>query len=99
VELGLIKEALDMAKEAKKVASWKQVGDLALTLGYFEEAELCFVEAKDVSSLFLLYTSTDNREGLQKLQTMASQMGESNLNFMSNLLLVYFHGTYNGQIE
>jgi len=77
-----------MAKEAKKISSWKQVGDLALLLGYFEEAEQCFTEAKDISSLFLLYTATGNREGLAKVQTMSSQSCDSNLNFMSSFLLV-----------
>jgi coatomer subunit beta' len=89
IELGLLKDALAMAKEAKKISCWKQVGDLALSMGFFEDAESCFLEAKDLSSLFLLYTATGNREGLQKLQGMSEQMGEANLNFFSNFLLVF----------
>ena len=83
-----------MAREAKKISSWKQVGDLAMNLGYFEEAEQCFTEAKDISSLFLLYTATGNREGLQKLQELTTQSGEANLNFLSNFLLVFFAISY-----
>lgn len=87
VELGLLKEALELAKTAGKVAYWKQVGDLALTKGYFDIAEKCFQEAKDLSSLFLLYTATSDRDGLKKLQEIASKEGITNLAFLANYLL------------
>jgi hypothetical protein len=77
-----------MASAAQKVTCWKQVGDLALSLGYFDHAEKCFLEARDLPSLFLLYTATGNRPGLERLQGQAAQTGEANLSFMSSFLLV-----------
>ncbi len=88
IELGRLDAALELAKAAAKVSSWKQVGDLALSSGNFEIAEQCFLEAKDLPSLFLLYTATSNREGLKQLQGMSSKSGEANLAFLSSYLLV-----------
>lgn len=88
VELGKLDSALELAKTSGKVAAWKQVGDLALTMGDFDVAEDCFREAQDLSSLFLLYTSTSNREGLAWIQKASSEKGEANLLFLSSYLLV-----------
>jgi len=90
IELGRLDAALELAKTANKISAWKQVGDLALSSGNFEIAEQCFNEAKDSSSLFLLYTATSNREGLKKLQEMSGKSGEGNLAFLSSFLLVFF---------
>eukprot|EP01022_Parablepharisma_sp_SALTPOND_P018675 TRINITY_DN3091_c0_g1_i1.p1 TRINITY_DN3091_c0_g1~~TRINITY_DN3091_c0_g1_i1.p1 ORF type:complete len:534 (+),score=55.08 TRINITY_DN3091_c0_g1_i1:1008-2609(+) len=88
IELGRLDAALELARDSGKVASWKQVGDLALSIGHFDVAEQCFQEAKDISSLFLLYTATSNREGLKQLQEMSAKGGEANLAFLSSFLLV-----------
>ena len=88
IELGRLDAALELAKAASKISSWKQVGDLALSTGNFDVAEQCFQEAKDVSSLFLLYTATSNREGLKQLQGISSKAGQANLTFLSSYLLV-----------
>ncbi len=88
IELGRLDAALEIAKSAKRATCWKQVGDLALMTGHFDVAEQCFTEAKDLSSLFLLYTATSNREGLAKLQSHSEKSGEMNLNFLSSFLLV-----------
>ena len=63
-------------------------------MGHFDVAEQCFLEAKDMPSLFLLYTGTTNREGLEKLQGMSARSGEANLNFLSSFLLVWL-GNWN----
>lgn len=88
VELGKLSPALDLAVAANKASCWKQVGDLALGLGSFETAEMCFKQAQDLASLFLLYTSTSNREGLACVQKAAGENGEANLVFLSSYLLV-----------
>lgn len=88
IELGLLDDALDLAKKSGKTSSWKQVGDLALAKGYFDVAEKCFQEAKDLSSLFLLYTATSNHEGLKSLQETALSEGITNIAFIANYLLV-----------
>jgi len=90
IELALLDDALELAKASGKASSWKQVGDLALTKGYFDVAEKCFKEGKDLSSLFLLYTATSNREGLKELQEIALTEGIMNIAFLSNYLLVHY---------
>lgn len=87
-ELGKLDDALELAKAANKISAWKQVGDLALSVGHFDTAEKCFKEAQDLPSLFLLYTSLSDREGLQWLQKAAAEKGEANLMFLSSYLLV-----------
>jgi coatomer subunit beta' len=90
IELGQLEDALELAKNSGKASSWKQVGDLALIKGYFDTAEQCFKEGKDLSSLFLLYTATSNREGLKNLQEIALTEGITNIAFLSNYLLVIY---------
>ena len=90
IELGLMDDALKLAESSNKIAYWKQVGDLALTKGYFDIAEKCFENSNDLSSLFFLYTATSNREGLKKLQEMAGKEGIMNISFLANYLLVCY---------
>ena len=90
VELGKLDDSLQLAKTAGKIASWKQVGDLALSLGNFDIAENCFKEAQDLPSLFLLYSAISNREGIEEIQKMANDKGEANLMFLSSYLLVKY---------
>jgi coatomer subunit beta' len=88
VELGKLDAALELAKASGKISAWKQVGDLALHVGSFDAAENCFKEAQDLPSLFLLYTSISNREGLKWIQQAATEKGEANLLFLTSYLLV-----------
>ena len=76
LSLGNLPIALDIARTADIEHRWKTVGDAALSAWDIALAEECFSHAKDLGSLLLLYTSTSNTTGLQKL---ASQSQNANL--------------------
>ena len=73
--------ALEIAKEVDQDHKWKTVGDTALTAWDLKLAEDCFLNAKDIGSLLLLYTSTGNAEGLKTLAEQADAAGANNVAF------------------
>jgi coatomer subunit beta' len=73
--------ALDIAKEADVEHKWKTVGDAALSGWNMSLAEECFVHAKDLGSLLLLYTNSGNRDGLKTLAKQADAAGSNNIAF------------------
>lgn len=74
--------ALDIARETDVEHKWKTVGDAALASWRFTLAEECFVHAKDLGSLLLLYTSTANTAGLRQLAHQASEASLNNIAFV-----------------
>lgn len=81
--LGLNKldTALQLAKEADVEHKWKTVGDAALTAWDLALAQECFENAKDLSSLLLLYTSSASTDGLRRLAGKARDAGQQNVAF------------------
>ncbi|KAK5030953.1 Coatomer subunit beta' [Exophiala sideris] len=75
--------ALEIARESDIQAKWSAVADKALELWDVKLAEECFLHAKDLGSLLLLYTSSGNKEGLAKLAQQAEEMGSNNVAFAS----------------
>ncbi|KAK5324291.1 Coatomer subunit beta' [Exophiala xenobiotica] len=75
--------ALEIARESDMQAKWSSVADKALELWDLKLAEECFLHAKDLGSLLLLYTSSGNQEGLSKLAQQAEEMGSNNVAFAS----------------
>ncbi|KAL8965843.1 MAG: hypothetical protein Q9183_003662 [Haloplaca sp. 2 TL-2023] len=73
--------ALEIAREANAEHRWKTVGDAALAAWNIVLAEECFVNAKDLGSLLLLYTSTANASGLRKLARQADDAAAFNVQF------------------
>lgn len=73
--------ALDIAREAKVEHRWKTVGDVALTSWDLALAEECFINAKDMGSLLLLHTATNNADGLRKLTQQADAAASHNIAF------------------
>lgn len=73
--------ALEIAREANAEHRWKTVGDTALAAWNIVLAEECFVNAKDLGSLLLLYTSTGNVTGLQDLVKQADEAAAFNIEF------------------
>lgn len=53
---------------------WKTVGDKALSAWKMDLAEECFEKAGDLGSLLLLYTSTGDRDGLERLSKTAGEL-------------------------
>lgn len=73
--------ALDLAKTADVDHKWKTLGDAGLAAWDVPLATECFVNAKDLGSLLLVYTSTCDRSGLAKLAEQASEAGAHNVAF------------------
>jgi coatomer subunit beta' len=81
--LGRLDIGLELAKEADVEHKWKTVGDAALTAWDVRLAEECFLNAKDLGSLLLVYSSSCNEEGLRDLATRAKDAGLWNVAFSS----------------
>ncbi|QIW99979.1 hypothetical protein AMS68_005497 [Peltaster fructicola] len=81
--LGLNKldTALELAKQADVEHKWKTVGDAALSAWNLALAQECFENARDLSSLLLLYTSSASDEGLRNLAAKAQTGGQQNIAF------------------
>lgn len=73
--------ALTIAREANVEHKWKIVGDAALAGWNLALAQECFTNAKDVGSLLLLHTASNNRDGLKSLAAQASESGLQNVAF------------------
>ena len=76
-----LETALTIAREANVEHKWKIVGDAALAGWNLALAQECFTNAKDVGSLLLLHTASNNREGLKALAAQASEAGLHNVAF------------------
>lgn len=57
IQLGKIEEAIKLVEKSPNNKKWKQIGDLSLQNGDFDQAEICFKNSSDYGSLFLLYSS------------------------------------------
>ena len=79
--LGQLDVALELARETDVEHKWKTVGDAALSGWNMKLAEECFVNAKDLGSLLLLYTSSANAQGLRDLSAKAKDAGQHNVAF------------------
>ncbi|KAK4099215.1 Coatomer, beta' subunit [Parathielavia hyrcaniae] len=73
--------ALELARKADSDHKWKTLGDAGLAAWDVPLATECFVNAKDLGSLLLVYTSTCDRAGLAKLAEQASAAGVHNVAF------------------
>lgn len=73
--------ALEIAREADVEHRWKTVGDAALSAWDLALAEECFTNAKDMGSLLLLHTATNNADGLRNLVSQADAAASHNIAF------------------
>ena len=79
--LGNLEIALDIARETDAEHKWKTVGDAALAVWNITLAEECFRAGKDLSSLLLLRTATNDATGLKELAGLADEAGLNNIAF------------------
>ena len=90
ISLNDLETALDLvrsAPEAGSQAKWKLVGDKALSAWQMDLAQESFEKANDLPALLLLYTSLSDRTGLNKLASLASEKGATNIAFAAYLQL------------
>ena len=73
--------ALNIARETDVEHKWKTVGDAALKAWNIALAEECFVNAKDLGSLLLIYSAASNSTGLRQLSEKANVAGVNNIAF------------------
>ncbi|KAF9173915.1 hypothetical protein BGX20_001666 [Mortierella sp. AD010] len=91
IQLGKLDLAVTIARETESESKWKMLGDCAMEKWRVDLAEECFVNAKDLSGLLLIYTSTGDARGMQMLAGMAKTAGKTNIAFVCYLTL--------GQVE
>ncbi|KAJ1733772.1 Coatomer subunit beta' [Coemansia sp. Benny D160-2] len=81
IQLKKLDVACRLAEESGAEAKWRIVGDCALRMWDFATAERCLLNAKDLSGLLILYTSSGNAAGLERLAEMAEAAGANNVAF------------------
>lgn len=79
--------ALELARLSDVDQKWKTLGDAGLAAWDVPLATECFVNAKDLGSLLLVYSSTSDREGLSSLSEKAEAAGAHNVAFSCKWLL------------
>jgi len=84
-ELALSLKKLNLAKKillkSPSQQKWKQLADLALIQCDFETVEEAALKASDLPLLYLLYTSTNNKNGLHKLYKLSIAGSKFNIAF------------------
>ena len=79
--LGDLQQAVEIAREQDTEHKWKTVGDAALAGWDIKLAQECFVKAKDLGSLLLVYSATSDKSGLQELASLAEDATANNVAF------------------
>ncbi|KAF9584955.1 hypothetical protein BGW38_004501 [Lunasporangiospora selenospora] len=87
IQLEHLDIAASIAREVDSEPKWKTLGDCAMNKWKINLAEECFVHAKDLSGLLLIYSSSGNAEGARQLAVMAKEAGKSNIAFACLLML------------
>lgn len=81
LSLGDLQQAVGIAREQDTEHKWKTVGDAALSAWNVTLAQECFVKAKDLGSLLLVYSATSDASGLRELATLAENATANNIAF------------------
>jgi coatomer subunit beta' len=81
LSLGELRTAVTIAREQDTEHKWKTVGDTALAAWDIKLAQECFVKAKDLGSLLLLYSATSDQDGLRELASLAESAASNNVAF------------------
>lgn len=81
LSLGELQQAVEIARQQEKEHKWKTVGDAALANWDVKLAQECFVKAKDLGSLLLVYSATSDASGLQELASLAEEATANNVAF------------------
>lgn len=81
LSLNNLERAVELARKANLEHKWKTVGDAALAGWHLQLAEECFTHAKDLGSLLLLHTASNNTAGLRSLAEQAKVAGQNNIAF------------------
>nr|CAB3232869.1 coatomer subunit beta'-like [Phallusia mammillata] len=83
LNLGDLKIAYDLAKEAQAEQKWKQLAELATSKCEFGLAQECLRQAQDFGGLLLLATAAGNSNMVKSLAENAETGGKNNVAFLS----------------
>lgn len=81
LSLGDLQQAVTIAREQDTEHKWKTVGDAALSAWNVTLAQECFVKAKDLGSLLLVFSATSDASGLRELAALAEDATANNVAF------------------
>jgi len=87
IQLGDLKVAYELAKEAEAEQKWKQLAELATSKCQFGLAQECLHQAEDFGGLLLLASSAGNADMVYKLGETAEKSGQNNVAFLSYFVL------------
>lgn len=87
LQLGDLKIAYQLAKEAESEQKWKQLAELATSRCEFGLAQDCLHQAQDFGGLLLLASAAGNAQMVNKLGQTAETAGENNVAFLSYFTL------------
>lgn len=87
IQLGRLEIAKEIATQAQSESKWKQLGELAMSIGQLELAEHCLLNGMDLSGLLLLYSSIGDAQGILKLSSLAKEQGKNNVAFLCLFML------------
>ncbi|KNE54788.1 hypothetical protein AMAG_00742 [Allomyces macrogynus ATCC 38327] len=79
--------AMSLAAELATPAKWRQLADAALAAWRFDVAEECLLRGDDLEGLLLLYLSSGNAAGLQRVADLAIKANKHNVAFSALLSL------------
>jgi len=86
ISLNQLQAAYEFTAKSPSEAKWKQLADLALLSSNITLAEECLLRAADMPGLLLLFSSTGNGEGIDKLAELSKQRGKLNISFICYFL-------------
>jgi coatomer subunit beta' len=75
LQLNRLDVATELAREADIETKWKTIGDKALADWNVVLAEECFVHARDLGGLLLIYTSVGDSAKVEELAAKAGKLG------------------------
>lgn len=81
LKLGKLSIAYDLIVQGDNEKSWRTLGDAALSKFNFKLAIEAYKRAHDLNSLFLLYSSFNNKDELISLAKEAEEANQNNLAF------------------
>jgi coatomer subunit beta' len=87
MQLGRLEICYKLALELDHEHKWKLIGDTALANWNFGLALEAWKRGNDLESLFLLYQTSGNAQGLEDLANLAQSKGDNNIAFSSFFLL------------
>ena len=86
-ELSIARGIIENELASSVSAKWKQLGELAMSLGDIHLASSCLVNAGDLSGQLLLCSASASAVKLEELATLARQWGKHNVAFICLFLL------------